>query len=150
MIRRLLSVMAFLLPSAVLADSDMSRDPPQPNRPAVEDKAPNPSLTAEAFERFVAGRTMDTYDQTGRYGVETFLPGRKAIWRDADQCLEGTWRPQGDLICFDYNGIDTPFCWSYHDRGGWLMAWLDGDTSSQPIMLYPADEVVTCEGYFGV
>ena len=42
-------------------------------------------MTAEAFERFVEGRTMDTHDQTGRYGVETFLPGRRAIWRDAEQ-----------------------------------------------------------------
>lgn len=107
-------------------------------------------MTTEAFERFVEGRTMDTHDQSGRYGVETFLPGRRAIWRDAEQCLEGTWRPQGDLICFDYRGIDAPYCWTYHDRGGWLMAWLDGNRGLQPIMLYPADEVVTCEGYFGV
>lgn len=110
----------------------------------------DPPLSVEAFERFVEGRTMDTHDQTGRYGVETFLPGRRAIWRDAEQCLEGTWRPQGDQICFDYRGIDTPFCWTYHDRGDWLMAWLDGDRTGAPIMLYPAKEVVTCEGYFGV
>ncbi|MCU0905362.1 MAG: hypothetical protein MUE83_16060 [Tabrizicola sp.] len=110
----------------------------------------DPPMTAEAFERFVQGRTMDTHDQTGRYGVETFLPGRRAIWRDAEQCLEGTWRPEGDQICFDYDGDPFQYCWTYHDRGDWLMAWLDGDRSSQPIMLYPADEVVTCEGYFGV
>jgi len=64
-----------LLPTAVLAEAD-------------------PPMSAEDFEAFVQGRTFDTHDQTGRYGVETFLPGRKAIWRDAGQCLEGTWRPQ--------------------------------------------------------
>ena len=90
----------------------------------------DPPMTAEAFERFVQGRTMDTHNQTGRYGVETFLPGRRAIWRDAEQCLEGTWRPQGELICFDYRGVDLPFCWTYHTRGGWLMAWLDGDRAN--------------------
>lgn len=47
-------------------------------------------MTPEAFERFVEGRTMDTHNRTGRYGVETFLPGRRAIWRDAEQCLEGS------------------------------------------------------------
>ncbi len=114
------------------------------------DPSADPPLAADAFERFVEGRTMDTYDQTGRYGVETFLPGRRAIWRDADQCLEGKWRPQGEMICFDYQGVDTSYCWTYHDRDGWLMAWLDGDRKSEPIMLYPAKEVVTCEGYFGV
>lgn len=70
----------------------------------AESTAPEPAdppMTAEAFERFVQGRTMDTHNQTGRYGVETFLPGRRAIWRDAEQCLEGSWRPQGDLIRFD-------------------------------------------------
>ncbi|MFN6004497.1 MAG: hypothetical protein ACK47S_00855, partial [Paracoccaceae bacterium] len=49
--------------------------------------AADPPLSTEAFEAFVEGRTMDTHDQTGRYGVETFLPGRRAIWRDAEQCL---------------------------------------------------------------
>jgi hypothetical protein len=110
----------------------------------------DPPLDAEAFEALVEGRTMDTHNLSGRYGVETFLPGRKAIWRDAESCLEGTWRPQGEMICFDYDGEPAPYCWTYHDRDGWLMAWLDGDRSSEPIMLYPADEVVTCEGYFGV
>ena len=128
------------------AESDLSRDPPPPPaRPTID--AP---LTAEAFERFVEGRTMDTHDQTGRYGVETFLPGRRAIWRDADQCLEGRWRPQGEMICFDYQGNPMSYCWTYHDRGGWLMAWLDGDRGNDPILLYPSDELVTCEGFFGV
>lgn len=130
---RLLSVISVLalLPLAALAETD-------------------PPLSAEDFEAFVQGRTFDTHDQTGRYGVETFLPGRRAIWRDADQCLEGTWRPQGDQICFDYQGEPFPHCWTYHDRGDWLMGWLDGDRGTAPIMLYPADEVVTCEGYAGV
>lgn len=107
-------------------------------------------LTAEAFEAFVEGKTFDTHDDSGRYGVETFLPNRRAIWRDGGQCLEGSWRPEGDQICFDYQGDLQPYCWTYHDRGEWLMAWYEGDRQSQPILLYPADEVVTCEGYFGV
>lgn len=110
----------------------------------------DPPLSAQDFEALVEGRTMDTHDSSGRYGVETFLPGRRAIWRDESQCLDGTWRPQGEMICFDYRGVATPFCWTYHDRGGWLMAWLDGDRGTEPIMLYPSDELVTCEGWFGV
>ncbi len=106
-------------------------------------------LTAEGFEAIVQGRTFDTHNFSGRYGVETFLPGRRAIWRDAGQCLEGRWRAEGELICFDYEGDPQPYCWTYHDRGGWLMAWLDGDRGTDPIMLYPAAEVVTCDGFFG-
>lgn len=132
MLRLAFALLALVLPpSAALAEGDLP-------------------LSAEAFETFVEGRTFDTHAQTGRYGVETFLPGRRAIWRDAEQCLEGRWRAESDQICFDYQGDPTPYCWTYHDRGSWLLAWLDGDRSSPPIMLYPAEEVVTCEGYFGV
>lgn len=132
----------WLLPGLALAQSD---PPAFPSDPPASD----PPVAADAFERLVEGKTMDTYDQTGRYGVETFLPDRRAIWRDVNQCLEGTWRPQGDLICFDYQGDPTPYCWAYHDRDGWLMGWLDGDRSTAPIYLHPSAEVVTCEGYFG-
>jgi len=107
-------------------------------------------LTAEAFERLVEGRTMDTHDSSGRYGVETFLPGRRAIWRDADRCLQGSWRPEGALICFDYEGEPQPYCWAYEDGDGFLVAWYDGDRSGEPILLYPSQDLVTCEGYFGV
>jgi hypothetical protein len=109
----------------------------------------DPPMTAEAFERFVEGRSMDTHDMTGVYGVETFLPGRRAIWRDSAQCLEGTWRPEGEQICFDYIGEPAPWCWTYHDRGGYLMGWLDGDRATDPIMLYPSKDFVTCEGFLG-
>jgi hypothetical protein len=117
--------------------------------PAVTTAQDDPPLAPEAFEAFVQGQTFDTHDLTGRYGVETFLPGRRAIWRDAAQCLEGTWRAEGDEICFDYIGEPYPYCWTYHSRGTFLMGWYEGDRTTDPIMLYPADEVVTCDGYFG-
>ncbi|OYW60704.1 MAG: hypothetical protein B7Z31_03785 [Rhodobacterales bacterium 12-65-15] len=109
-----------------------------------------PALSAEAFERLVEGKTFDTHDQTGRYGVETFLPGRRAIWRDADRCLEGRWRAEGAMICFDYIGEPLPFCWTYHDQGGWMTAYLEGDPGTEPITLYPSEDVVTCDGFLGV
>ncbi|MBA3909414.1 MAG: hypothetical protein C0524_05885 [Rhodobacter sp.] len=107
----------------------------------------DPPLGADAFEALVQGKTMDTRNSGGLYGVETFLPGRRAIWRDATQCLEGTWRAEGDMICFDYIGEPKPYCWSYHDRGGWLMARLDGDRATGPILLYPSRDFVTCDGF---
>jgi hypothetical protein len=111
---------------------------------------PGPALTGDAFEAIVEGRTFDTHDETGLYGVETFLPGRRAIWRDVTQCLEGIWRVEGDLICFDYDGDPQPHCWTYHSRGDGLIAWYQGDRTQAPISLFPSPEVVTCEGYFGV
>jgi hypothetical protein len=112
--------------------------------------AGDPPLSAEAFERIVEGRTFDTHEwSSGLYGVETFLPGRRAIWRDAEECKEGIWRAEGPLICFDYEGDPEPHCWTYHDRGGWLMGWYLGDRSFDPIMLYPSEDFVTCEGFLG-
>lgn len=127
--------LVLLLPGSALAETAPPLDPP---------------LDPEAFATIVEGKTFDTHNQSGLYGVETFLPGRRAIWRDAEQCLEGTWRPQGEMICFDYIGELIPHCWTYHDRGAWLMGWYEGDRTSDPILLYPSPEVVTCEGYFGV
>jgi hypothetical protein len=115
--------------------------------PAFADDLP---LTAEAFEAIVQGKTFDTYSDNGLYGVETFLPDRRSIWRDAEECKEGTWRAEGDQICFDYQGESQPFCWTYHDRGGWLMAWYEGDRTLEPIMLEPSEDFVTCEGFVGV
>lgn len=106
-------------------------------------RAEDPALTGETFEAIVEGKTFDTHDRGGIYGVETFLPGRRAIWRDALQCLEGSWRVAGDQICFDYQGEPSPYCWTYHDRGTWLMAWLDGDRGTEPIMLHPSKDFVT-------
>ena len=110
----------------------------------------NPPLSAEAFEALVEGKTMDTHDLSGSYGIETFLPGRRAIWRDASQCLEGTWRPEGEMICFDYIGEPVPYCWTYHALdGGAVLGFFEGNPDSDPITLYPAKGLVTCEGFLG-
>lgn len=82
--------------------------------------------------------------------METFLPGCRSIWRDEEECKEGTWWAKGDQICFDYQGESQPFFWTYHDRGGWLMAWYEGDRTQEPIMLEPSEDFVTCEGFLGV
>lgn len=111
--------------------------------------AVGPALTAEAFEALVEGKTMDTHGSDGVYGVETFLPGRRAIWRDPEQCLEGRWRPEGELICFDYIGEPLPYCWTYHEQGDRILGFYNGDQSDAPIALYPSQDFVTCDGFIG-
>jgi hypothetical protein len=117
---------------------------------ALAQSATDPPLTAETFEALVEGKTMDTYNDSGWFGIETFLPGRRTIWRDADRCLHGTWYERDGMICYDYEGGGGPFCSSFHDRGGWLMGWRNGIWGNDPILLYPSDEFVTCEGFTGV
>jgi hypothetical protein len=138
-VKHLLLIALLSVPDAALAQE------------APKDAAPiGPPLSATAFEALVEGKTMDTHNLGGIYGVETFLPGRRAIWRDADQCLEGTWRPEGTMICFDYIGEPFPYCWTYHDQGDAILGFLDGDQETSPISLYPSKDFVTCEGFLGV
>ena len=121
----------------------MAQDAPAP--------ADDPGLDAAGFDALTRGKTFDTHDaEVGPYGVETFLPGRRVIWRDSDGCMKGTWRQAGDQICFDYEDRATPVCWTYHDRGDWIEGFFDGQRQSVPIMLYPGADPVSCEGYVGV
>ncbi|MCB6178664.1 hypothetical protein LHP98_11045 [Rhodobacter sp. Har01] len=120
---------------------------------AAETPANDPPLSAKAFDALTRGKTMDTHDaELGLYGVETFLSGQRVIWRDSDRCIHGTWEQVGAQICFQYEDKpDDPVCWSYHDRGGWIMGWFQGDRTTVPIMLYPSkDGPIGCEGFLGV
>ena len=115
------------------------------SQPATDDP-----LSAQAFERFVEGRTLDAWNDTGRYGVETFLPDRRTLWEEGGTCLDGRWFPQDGLICFDYDGVEDIYCWSYHDRGGWLMSWQDGNRANPPVRLLPSTGPMACETLSGV
>ena len=107
-------------------------------------------LTGAEFEAIVTGKTMDTYDQSGLFGVETFLPGRRTLWRSGDLCLKGTWTETDGIICYSYEGDDTgPYCRTFYDRGGWLMGFENGNWGTDPIMLYPSDDEVTCDDFIG-
>jgi hypothetical protein len=125
------AVAAFCLAGPALAETDLP-------------------MVAKDFEAFVQGRNFEVHDQTRRYGVVTFLPGRRAVWQNADLCMQGSWRPDGVQICYDEPELPFQGCWIYLDQGTWMMAWREGDRANPPIMLYPTDEVASCEGYFGV
>lgn len=80
-------------------------------------------ITAEEFEAHVTGKTVTYRQYEGVFGIEEYLPGRKVRWSTApDQCLYGTWYPQGDAICFVYEYDPTPACWTFWLRGGALVA----------------------------
>lgn len=117
-----------------------------------EDTPNDPALNAAEFDALTRGKTFDTYDSRyGLYGRESFFEGQRVIWRDEDTCMEGHWAQSGQLICFTYqDDPQTPDCWTYHDRGGWLMAWLEGDRELAPIMLEPIDTAaLSCAGWLG-
>lgn len=80
-------------------------------------------ITAEEFEAHVTGKTVTYQQYEGIFGIEEYLPGRKVRWSTApDQCLYGTWYPEGDAICFVYEYDPTPACWTFWLQGGALVA----------------------------
>lgn len=89
-----------------------------------------PPIGADAFEAHVTGKTLAYRQSDSVFGVEEYLPGRKVRWSTAPgECLEGTWYPQGEAICFLYAYDPDPACWTFWLRGGALVAL---STSGQP------------------
>lgn len=110
----------------------------------------DPPLSAEGFDALTQCRVMDTSTAAGTYGVETFLPDRKVIWRDINREVNGTWDQVGDQICFTYEDkADFPVCWTYHDRSGGIEGWYQGDHTTSPILLTPIGDVPGCSDYIG-
>lgn len=110
-----------------------------------------PPLDAAAFDALTVGKTMDTATVAGVYGVETFLPQRRVIWRDAGRCVRGRWQQVQEMICFTYDDRpDHPVCWTYFDKGDRILGWFEGDANlSAPITLTPGNGPVSCDGYLG-
>ena len=132
----------------------MAGDPPPGGLPSDDDlrTAPGEAPLAEAeFDSLTRGKTFDTYDAaSGLYGIETFLSGKRVIWRDSERCMHGTWEQVGEQICFMYEDHpDEPDCWTYFDRKDWLLGFYQGHEEFSPILLYPAKGLVTCETYLG-
>ncbi len=80
-------------------------------------------MTAEAFDAYVTGYTV-TYQQRGSvFGIEEYLPDRKVRWSvSPNQCLYGSWYPEGENICFAYEDSPYPACWTFWMRNGVLVA----------------------------
>ena len=85
-------------------------------------------MTANAFEAATTGKTLTFSDGIRDYGGEQYKDGRRVLWSYLDgECMEGIWYPSGNMICFQYDGIDDPQCWEFFDTPGGLSAKLNGD-----------------------
>ena len=98
-------------------------------------------ITADQFEAHVTGKTV-TYQQfDGVFGIEEYLPGRKVRWSTSpDECLYGSWYPQGDAICFTYEYDPGPSCWTFWLRNGTLVALASGGQPGEELHEVAADD----------
>lgn len=106
-------------------------------------------LGAAEFEAFTEGRTLH-FDYAGQhFGSEQFFSGRRSLWRfSTGECASGIWYPQGDQICFVYEGDDLPRCWITERRGGGVSATL-ADEAAAPFSVdlsHVDQEPLNCPG----
>jgi len=116
--------------------------------PAIADSAipGGPPLDARAFDALTLGKRMDTFDPFTLYGIEEFLPGQRAIWKDALGCKTATWDQVGDQICFYYeDDPENPDCWIYNIHEGDLWGWYEGRSDGPAVRLVPGDSPMHCE-----
>ena len=104
-------------------------------------------MTAEEFEAWSTGKTLD-YAIDGIYwGSEQHLPGR--LTRDADAngpCIEGRWFPKDDAICFVYDGVAGEHCWQFWRDGTEVWAEIHDGAGALLAQVTLADEPLACQG----
>lgn len=105
-------------------------------------------MSADEFDAFATGKTLNFANETGIFGTEDYLPGRRVRWAaTGDVCKLGQWFPAGDAICFTYEGQPDHHCWTIWREGDHLAArnLLDGP-DRQPRQITLAETPVSCTG----
>jgi hypothetical protein len=105
-------------------------------------------MTAEEFEAWSTGRTLDYFDAGTYWGSEQHLPGRRTVDTDGDgQCRKGIWFPEDDAICFQYPTIDGQFCWHFWREGDQVTAkTVESDPEIAPYAVTLSDAPPSCQG----
>lgn len=84
-------------------------------------------LGADDFDRYTKGKTLEFSQSGALIGAEEYLSSRRVRWTFFDgECTEGRWYPEGDMICFVYEDIPGPQCWTFHLNTGGLTARFEG------------------------
>ncbi len=92
-------------------------------------------MSAPAFEGYTTGKTLYYATDGYAYGIEEYLEGRRVRWSFLDgECQEGEWYPSGDMICFVYDGIGDPQCWTFYEKSGGITARFENDPESTELV----------------
>jgi len=139
---------AGLLPTAVLAD------PPGFGAPSLGVPSGVPSVGAQgtpmsptAFEAYATGKTL-AYAQDGMiWGRETYLPGRRVLWRAVgEDCKAGHWWNEGGAVCFSYDDGTTAQCWGFVTGVTGLTATFLSEADARPATVIEESHPVPCPG----
>ena len=80
-------------------------------------------MTAAEFDAYTQNKTF-YYGSNGQpYGAEEYLSNRRVIWTFLDgECQHGEWYQEGQQICFVYENLPDPQCWSFRHSPNGLVA----------------------------
>lgn len=105
-------------------------------------------LDAAEFDALTQGRTLYFYSNGTPYGAERYRDDRRVTWSFLDgECKEGQWYQQGDFICFVYDDLPEPQCWTFFDTGSRLRALFEGrEGATELYEAGQADDLLQCIG----
>ena len=123
----------------LLASPAFADPPPQlPGRP----------LTPAEFSNYAVGRTLSYAADGTIWGQEQYLTNRQVMWAfTGEECRFGQWYPQGNAVCFVYEGDDAPKCWNFYMGSGGLIAELIGSDGLTPLSeVGQSSQPLECQG----
>jgi hypothetical protein len=104
-------------------------------------------MTAEEFEAWSTGQTLDYWIDGTYWGSERHLSGRRTLDADAEgPCREGRWFPKDDMLCFTYADLDGEHCWHFWRDGPRVMAEVADEEGGLSTEVTLADQPLACPG----
>lgn len=105
-------------------------------------------MTAAEFDAYTRDNTFYYARQGQAYGAEEYLSSRRVIWSFLDgNCQNGRWYEENGHICFVYDNLPDPQCWSFRDSSKGLIAKFENDPSQAELYeVRKSPEPLTCLG----
>ena len=105
-------------------------------------------MTADEFDRWSTGKTLDYAVDGVIYGSEQHFPGRRTLDANTGEpCNEGSWFPEGDAICFVYAAHEGTHCWHFWRDGDRVTArTVSSDPSAPAQVVTLSDTPLSCPG----
>ncbi len=102
-------------------------------------------MTADEFQDWSTGKTLDYFIDGTLWGSETHLAGRETVDDgERDICRPGRWSARADDICFTYDDGPGTFCWRFVKDGDQVFAQDADDLSAPRFSVTRSDAPVAC------
>jgi len=106
------------------------------------------AMTGEEFESYTKGQTFYFAEDGVPYGGEEYLNNRRVRWSFlGGECKEGYWYEDNRRICFVYEDLNGPQCWSFVKEAEGLRATFYGpEPASELYEVLKTDDPLNCPG----